>query len=72
MKMIDALNKMHRNEIDNNTFLYVYEENGNVTKKFVYNGDYFVDIEEPGYDGLLLHYGIDTTFLNLDVELMEE
>ena len=72
MKMIDVLNKMHRNEIDNNTFLYVYDENGNVTKKFVYNGDCFVDIEEPGYDGLLLHYGIDTMFLNLEVELFEE
>lgn len=71
MKMIDVLNKMHKDEIERNTFLYVYE-NGNVTKKFIYNGDFFVDIEDPGYDGLLLHYGLNTTFLNEDVELFEE
>lgn len=72
MKMIDVLNKMHKDEIERNTILYVYGENGNATKKFVYNGDYFEDIEEPDYNGLSWHYGLNTTFLNEDVELMEE
>lgn len=72
MKMIDVLNMMHKDEIERNTILCVYSANGEITKKFAYNGDFFVDIEDPGYDGLLLHYGIDTMFLNLDVELFEE
>lgn len=72
MKMIDVLFKLAKDEIEINTFLYVLDESGNVTRKFIYDGEVFVDIEKPGFDGLELYYWIDTIFLNLNVALLEK